>query len=32
MNKLKDKEEHLFSSLSRLDSITDLVQNSKKRL
>lgn len=32
MNKLKEKEENLFSSLSKLDSITDLVHNSKKRL
>ena len=32
MNKLKDKEENLFRSLSKLDSITDLVHNSKKKI
>ncbi|MDA0376943.1 MAG: hypothetical protein O3A26_02015 [Proteobacteria bacterium] len=32
MNKLKDKEEHLFNSLSKLDSISDLVHNSKKKI
>ena len=32
MNNLKDKEEHLFGSLSKLDSISDLVQNSKRKI
>ncbi len=31
-NNLKDKEEHLFGSLSKLDSISDLVQNSKRKI
>lgn len=31
MNKFKEKEENLFQSLSKLDSITDLVVNSKKK-
>ena len=32
MNKFKEKEENLFQSLSKLDSITDLVVNSKKKI
>jgi hypothetical protein len=31
MNKYKEKEQNLFQSLSKLDSITDLVVNSKKK-
>ena len=32
MINLKDKEENLLRSLSKLDSITDLVQNSKRKI
>ena len=31
MNKYKEKEQNLLQSLSKLDSITDLVVNSKKK-